>query len=98
MARTLGPSPSRAIALPSMRTYGARSMTAPLRRVLVRPPRHGDAARWQEYGWRAEPDHARAAAEHEALPPLLAEAGAGVNRAEGEAGNPGPAYSQDPLP
>ena len=34
--------------------FGARSMTAPLRRVLVRPPHATDAARWREYGWRAE--------------------------------------------
>ena len=50
-----------------MSSYGARSMTAPLRRVLVRPPQPADADRWREYGWRAEPDPAAAAAEHEAL-------------------------------
>ena len=54
-----------------MTGYGARSMTAPLRRVLVRPPQPDDAARWREYGWRAEPDPAAAAAEHEALRELL---------------------------
>ena len=51
--------------------YGVTSMTAPLRRVLVRPPQPEDTARWQEYGWRAEPDFTRAAAEHEALRGLL---------------------------
>jgi hypothetical protein len=40
----------------STSTYGARSMTAPLKRVLVRPPQPADGARWREYGWRAEPD------------------------------------------
>ena len=34
-------------------------MTAPLRRVLVRPPQPADAARWREYGWRAEPEPRR---------------------------------------
>lgn len=51
-------------------------MTAPLRRVLVRRP--GDCARWREYGWRAEPDAARLAAEHEAFCALLEQAGAEV--------------------
>ena len=32
-----------------MSSYGARSMTAPLRRVLVRPPQPADADRWREY-------------------------------------------------
>lgn len=35
-------------------SYGARSMTAPLRRVLVRPPQPADVARWREYGWWLE--------------------------------------------
>ena len=80
-----------------MKSYGARSMTAPLRRVLVRPPHAGDAARWREYGWRAQPDHARAAAEHEALCTILEEAGAEVVVAEGQRGNPDAMYVYDPL-
>ena len=36
-------------------TCGAQSMTAPLRRVLVRNPGR-DFTRWREYGWRGEPD------------------------------------------
>ena len=80
-----------------MRSYGARTLTAPLRRVLVRPPRPGDAARWREYGWRAEPEHARAAAEHEALCLLLEESGAEVVVAEGEDANPDAIYVYDPL-
>jgi dimethylargininase len=78
-------------------TYGARSMTAPLRRVLVRPPQPADAGRWQEYGWRAAPDAAAAAAEHEALRELLAGAGAEVIVAAGEAGNPDAIYAYDPV-
>ena len=80
-----------------MTGYGARSMTAPLRRVLVRPPQPDDAARWREYGWRGEPDPAAAAAEHEALRELLTEAGAEVIVARGEPGNPDAIYAYDPL-
>jgi N-dimethylarginine dimethylaminohydrolase len=72
-------------------------MTAPLRRVLVRPPQPADALRWREYGWRAEPDAAAAAAEHEALCELLEQAGAEVILAMGEAGNPDAIYAYDPL-
>jgi dimethylargininase len=59
-------------------TYGGQSMTATLRRVLVRPPRAEDRAAWRAYGWRAEPDPAGMADEHEALCALLADAGAEV--------------------
>jgi dimethylargininase len=52
-------------------------MTAPLRRVLVRPP-GADLSRWREYGWRAEPDAARIAEEHEGLCAALERAGADV--------------------
>jgi dimethylargininase len=53
-------------------------MTASLRRVLVRSPRAEDRAAWRAYGWRAEPDPARMAEEHEAFCALLEEAGAEV--------------------
>ena len=72
-------------------------MTDQLRRVLVRPPQPADAARWREYGWRAEPDVAAAAAEHEALRELLESAGAEVIVAEGERGNPDAIYAYDPV-
>jgi dimethylargininase len=78
-------------------SYGARSMTAPLRRVLVRPPQPADAERWREYGWRAAPDPAAAAAEHEELRALLEDAGAEVIVVGGEAGNPDAIYAYDPL-
>src|SRR5688500_16528729 len=60
------------------RAFGGQSMTASLRRVLVRSPRAEDRAAWRAYGWRAEPDPARMAEEHEAFCALLAEAGADV--------------------
>ena len=72
-------------------------MTDPLRRVLVRAPQPADVARWREYGWRAEPDLAAAAAEHEALRAILADAGAEVILAEGERGNPDAIYAYDPV-
>jgi len=58
--------------------YGCSSMTAPLRRVLLRPPRSQDLQFWREYGWRAEPDPVGIAREHEALCELLESAGAEV--------------------
>jgi N-dimethylarginine dimethylaminohydrolase len=80
-----------------MNGYGATSMITPLRRVLVRPPQPEDAARWLEYGWRAEPDAAAAAAEHEALRAILTGAGAEVIVAEGDRGNPDAIYAYDPV-
>lgn len=52
------------------------TMTATLRRVLVRRP--GSVERWQEFGWRERPDPARMVEEHEALVALLRDAGADV--------------------
>jgi N-dimethylarginine dimethylaminohydrolase len=65
--------------------------------VLVRPPQAADAERWQEYGWRAEPDVAAAAAEHKALREILERAGGEVIVAEGQRGNPDAIYAYDPL-
>ena len=53
-------------------------MTAPLRRVLVRPPRAENLAAWRDYGWRGEPDAAGIVREHEAFCELLGSAGAEV--------------------
>jgi dimethylargininase len=60
------------------RSYGAQSMTAPLRRALVVAPRAEEAARWREAGWRAAPDPAQLAAEHEAFRAELEAAGVEV--------------------
>jgi dimethylargininase len=60
------------------RSYGAQSMTAPLRRVLVVAPRPEEATRWREAGWRAAPDRARLAAEHDAFRAELEAAGVEV--------------------
>ena len=80
-----------------MSGFGAQSMWGALERVLVRAPQPADVPRWREYGWRAEPDLARAQAEHEALRALLEEAGAEVVLADGEPGNPDAIYVYDPL-
>jgi dimethylargininase len=53
-------------------------MTATMRRVLVRPPGLAGFATWREYGWRAEPNVAGLAEEHEAFCAALAAAGAEV--------------------
>jgi len=83
---------------PLASVYGCRSMTAPLRRVLVRPPRPGDEARWREYGWRTAPDPARLAAEHEAFRAELEAAGAEVVVAvTATEPNPDAIYAYDPA-
>jgi dimethylargininase len=61
--------------------YGGQTMTAPLRRVLVRRP-PADCSDWARYGWREAPDPARLAAEHEAFCEVLESAGAEVVVAE----------------
>ena len=72
-------------------------MTGTLERVLVRPPLAEDAGRWREYGWRAAPDPAAAAAEHEILCGLLEEAGAEVVISRHDPGNPDAIYVYDPV-
>ncbi|HKP19838.1 MAG TPA: arginine deiminase family protein [Gaiellaceae bacterium] len=63
------------------RPHGGQSATAPLRRVLVRRP-PADCSSWREYRWRAAPDPARLAAEHERFCAILESAGAEVVAAE----------------
>jgi dimethylargininase len=52
---------------PATRLFGGQTMTAALRRVLVRPPAAAGFGAWREYGWHAEPDPTRLTAEHEAF-------------------------------
>jgi N-dimethylarginine dimethylaminohydrolase len=78
--------------------FGLPTMTAPLRRVLVRAPRADDLRFWREYGWRSEPDAVAIAREHEALCGLLTEAGAEVVQAQALlAGDPDAIYTYDPV-
>jgi dimethylargininase len=80
------------------RTFGCQSMTARLRRVLVRPPVSGSWAAWKAYGWRAEPDPARMEDEHAAFRELITDAGAEVVLAETPQGiDPDAIYVYDPA-
>jgi N-dimethylarginine dimethylaminohydrolase len=73
-------------------------MTARLRRVLVRAPRSEDAALWQAYGWRFEPDPGAMAEEHEAFRALLGADGAEVVLGETPHGpDPDAIYTYDPA-
>jgi len=80
-----------------MALYGSQSMTGRLERVLVRPPLPEDGARWREYGWRAAPDPAAAAAEHESLRAILEAAGSEVVVSSHDPGNPDAMYVYDPV-
>ena len=78
--------------------FGCANMTLPLRRVLCREPVASDLASWREYGWRAEPDPAGIAREHEALCELLSGAGAEVVLADSRVeGDPDAIYAYDPA-
>lgn len=78
--------------------FGCQSMTAELRRVLVRAPRAGDLGGWGLYGWRSAPDPLQLAAEHDAFCALLEEAGAELVYGEAETpGNPDAIYTYDPA-
>ena len=55
-----------------------QDQTSPLRRVYVRAPVADDLSAWQAYGWRSEPDPARADEEHAAFRAELERAGAAV--------------------
>jgi dimethylargininase len=70
-------------------------MTAQLRRVLLRSP--GNSNGWERCGWRAEPDPAAIAREHELLCATLEQAGAEVVLAEPTEGNPDSIYVFDPM-
>jgi N-dimethylarginine dimethylaminohydrolase len=74
--------------------FGVTSMTAPLRRVLVRRP--ATAGDWGGAGWRV-PDPARLEAQHEAFCELLAGLGPRVEVAGALAGQVDAVYMHDPL-
>jgi dimethylargininase len=78
--------------------YGCASMTAPLRRLLLRPPRSDDLRFWSDYGWRAKPDPHAITREHEALYGLLTDHCTEVVVAETPvAGDPDAIYVYDPA-
>jgi N-dimethylarginine dimethylaminohydrolase len=74
--------------------FGVTSMTAPLRRVLVRrPATSGD---WEGAGWRT-PDGAALIRQHDAFCALLAGLGAQVEVADALEGQVDAVYMHDPL-
>jgi N-dimethylarginine dimethylaminohydrolase len=75
-------------------SFGVTSMTAPLRRVLVRRP--ATAGDWVGAGWRV-PDAVALAAQHEAFCALLGELGAEVEIAPALEGQVDAVYMHDPL-
>jgi N-dimethylarginine dimethylaminohydrolase len=79
-------------------SFGGQTLVEPLRRVLVRPPRPPDLARWRAFGWLGEPDAGLAARQHEALCEVLRTSGARVELAEVEVdGDPDAIYVFDPA-
>ena len=77
--------------------YGCQSMTAKLRRVLLRNPDERSCARWRDYGWRAEPSFSGLVRELEGLRDLLASTGAEVAFGEPVAGDLDAIYTFDPV-
>jgi dimethylargininase len=78
--------------------FGGQSMTAPLRRALLRAPEPEELAAWAGYGWLSAPDPAAAAREHEAFADLLREAGVDVHIARHPVpGDPDAIYVCDPA-
>ncbi len=75
-------------------SFGVTSMTAPLRRVLVRTP--ATTGDWQGAGWRV-PDADALVRQHEAFCALLAELGAEVEVAGALEGQVDAVYMHDPL-
>jgi N-dimethylarginine dimethylaminohydrolase len=72
--------------------------TAPLRRVYVRAPVDADLFAWRSFGWRSEPDPARAADEHAAFRAQLERTGAEVITGTSPvAGDPDAIYTYDPV-
>jgi N-dimethylarginine dimethylaminohydrolase len=72
--------------------------TATLRRVYVRAPVAADLQAWESYGWRSEPDGARAADEHAAFRAEIERTGAEVVIGSSPVGgDPDAIYTYDPV-
>ena len=81
------------------RRYGAQSMTAPLREVLVKPPGPAFAAAFDDpaHGFLRPVDLAVARREHDAFVELLASLGPTVHVLDAETGSCDLVYTFDPL-
>lgn len=78
-------------------TFGSQSMTAKLRRVLLRNPDEGSCVLWVDYGWRSEPDFSGLLREQEGLRELLESSGAEVVFGDPVAGGLDAIYTFDPV-
>ncbi len=83
----------------STRRYGAQSMTAPLREVLVKRPGEafGRAFDHPAHGFRHPVDLVRAQREHDTFVDLLVRLGVTVHELGTEMGSPDLTYTFDPL-
>lgn len=81
------------------RTYGAQSMTAPLREVLVKRPAaaFGRAHEDPAHGFLHPVDLAEAQRQHDAFCTILAGLGVTVHELEAETGSPDLTYTFDPA-
>src|SRR2546421_6069954 len=77
--------------------FGGQSMTAKLRRVLLRRPDEASCARWRDYGWRSEPSFAALQRELEHLRDLLESSGSEVLFGEPVPGDLDAIYAFDPV-
>ncbi len=80
-------------------SYGAQSMTAPLREVLVKRPGAAFAVAFDDpaHGFRHPVDMARAVAEHDTFTDLLSRLGVRVHELGTESDSPDLVYQFDPL-
>jgi dimethylargininase len=75
-----------------------QDQTSPLQRVYVRAPVAADLGAWEAYGWRSEPDPARAVEEHAAFRAELERTGATVEIGAARVPNdPDAIYAYDPA-
>ena len=87
------------IAAPSTRRFGAQSMTAPLREVLVKRPgaAFGTAYESPAHGFLHQVDLAEAQRQHDAFCTILTGLGVAVHELETETDSPDLVYTYDPA-
>jgi dimethylargininase len=77
---------------------GRQDNVGALQQVLVRPPQPEDHLSWRDFGWRDQPDPARAAEEHAAFRAELESAGAQIVVGDAPVeGDPDAIYTYDPV-
>ena len=87
------------VTIPAARTYGAQSMTAPLRDVLVKRPGRAFGAAFDtpDHGFHHPVDLELARHEHDAFVEVLASLGPRVQELNAEVPSPDLVYTFDPL-